>query len=166
MSVNASFDPSALAAFAALGGPAAGNPLAALLKDGLRSIRDVRGVAGSFVVSELGRLLAHDLPALIGAEVLAEVGPRCLRLCDSFGESRDDQAFTTLEYSEYLLVLRPLRDGLLGVLAGVDVHRPALKMAMILASRFTNDVLDRSAGGAALDRVSQTGEHAPLPRAL
>ena len=41
------------------------------LTETLQSMRDVPGLQGSFVVSDLGRLLARDMPAVFGDEVLA-----------------------------------------------------------------------------------------------
>ena len=97
------------------------------LTETLQSMRDVPGLQGSFVVSDLGRLLARDMPALFGDEVLAEVGPRALRLRDTMGDGTDSLAWCVVRYPTNVLCMRPLRDGLLIVLTrtGRQPARPA-----------------------------------------
>lgn len=98
-------------------------------------LRDVPGVEGSFVVSDLGRLLARDMPPVFGDEVLGEVGPRALRLRDTLGYAGEDMDSAVIRYADYLLLLRPLSDGVLCVLARQEANVPAVKMAMSLCAR-------------------------------
>jgi predicted regulator of Ras-like GTPase activity (Roadblock/LC7/MglB family) len=121
----------------------------------LTALHDVPGVAGSFVVSDLGRLLARDMPPVFGDDVLGEVGPRALRLRDTLGYAGEEMDAAVLRYADYLLVLRPLSDGVLCTLTALDVNIPAVKMAMSLCAR-------RMEGRAAL--AGPIGERAtPLP---
>ena len=112
----------------------------------LYSLRDVPGVVGSFVVSDLGRLLGRDMPAVFGDDVLGEVGPRALRLRETLGHESDTLSSFVVSYSDYLLFLRPLRDGLLCVLGSHEVNRPALRMALHLTVRRLNGLLDAGVG--------------------
>jgi predicted regulator of Ras-like GTPase activity (Roadblock/LC7/MglB family) len=101
----------------------------------LASLRDIPGIEGSFVVSDMGRLLARDMPPVFGDEVLGEVGPRALRLRDTLGYAREDLDSAIIRYADYLFFLRPLNDGVLCVLTAQTVNVPAVKMAMNLCAR-------------------------------
>lgn len=101
----------------------------------LASLRDVPGIEGSFVVSDMGRLLARDMPPVFGDDVLGEVGPRALRLRDTLGYAGEDLDCAVIRYADYLLLLRPLNDGVLCVLTAQNVNLPAVKMAMNLCAR-------------------------------
>jgi predicted regulator of Ras-like GTPase activity (Roadblock/LC7/MglB family) len=111
----------------------------------LAPLRDVAGVQGSFVVTDLGRLVGRDLPAFFDNAVLAEVGPRALRLRELFARGDQGPLACTLQYTDHLLLLRPLRDGLLCVLADSGVNVLAARMAMNLATRELRAALDRPA---------------------
>jgi predicted regulator of Ras-like GTPase activity (Roadblock/LC7/MglB family) len=113
------------------------------LEAALAPLRDLPLVHGSFVVSDMGRLLVRDLSALFGDDVLAEVAPRALRLRETFAHANEELRACTLRYSDYLVFLRPLRDGLLCVLASAGVNVLALKMGMNLTIRRLNGMLDR-----------------------
>jgi predicted regulator of Ras-like GTPase activity (Roadblock/LC7/MglB family) len=108
----------------------------------LQSLRDVPGMAGSFVVSDLGRLLARDMPAVFGDDVLGEVGPRALRLRETMGHETDTAGSFAVTYVDYVLFMRPLRDGLLCALGTHDVNLASLRMAMTLTARRLNNLLD------------------------
>jgi hypothetical protein len=128
----------------------------------LQSIRDVRGVQGSFVVSDFGRLLARDMPAMFGDDILCEAGPRALRLRETLSYGGHEVQGCTLRYADFLVFVRPLRDGLLCVLAGTDINPAVMKMAMNLAIRRLNALLSKS-GAQALP--APTGAPAPAPTA-
>jgi predicted regulator of Ras-like GTPase activity (Roadblock/LC7/MglB family) len=134
------------------------------LTETLQSMRDVPGLQGSFVVSDLGRLLARDMPALFGDEVLAEVGPRALRLRDTMGDGTGSLAWCVVRYPTNVLCMRPLRDGLLIVLTERDANLPALRMAMSHSIRRLNALLDGPAGAGASASVAGAGGQAAIGR--
>jgi predicted regulator of Ras-like GTPase activity (Roadblock/LC7/MglB family) len=101
----------------------------------LLQLRDVPGIEGSFVVSDMGRLLARDMPPVFGDDVLGEVGPRALRLRDTLAYAGEELDAAVIRYADYLLFLRPLSDGVLCVLSAQGVNVPAVKMAMNLCAR-------------------------------
>jgi predicted regulator of Ras-like GTPase activity (Roadblock/LC7/MglB family) len=101
----------------------------------LAQLRDVPGIEGSFVVSDMGRLLARDMPPVFDDDVLGEVGPRALRLRDTLGYAGEDLDSAVVRYADYLFFLRPLNDGVLCVLTTQSVNVPAVKMAMNLCAR-------------------------------
>jgi predicted regulator of Ras-like GTPase activity (Roadblock/LC7/MglB family) len=119
--------------------------LAGQLADALQSMRDVRGMQGSFVVSDFGRLLARDMPAMFGDDILGEVGPRALRLRETLCYSSEELQSCTVRYADFLLFLRPLRDGLLCVLTAADVNQAVMRMAINLAIRRLNVLFDTAA---------------------
>ncbi|HEY0714278.1 MAG TPA: roadblock/LC7 domain-containing protein [Polyangia bacterium] len=101
----------------------------------LSPLRDVPGVEGSFVVSDLGRLLARDMPPVFGDDVLGEVGPRALRLRDTLSYAGEELDAAIIRYADYYLFIRPLGDGVLCALTAREVNVPAVKMALHLCAR-------------------------------
>jgi predicted regulator of Ras-like GTPase activity (Roadblock/LC7/MglB family) len=110
----------------------------------LAPLRDLPQVQGCFVVSEMGRLLARDMSALFGDDILAEVAPRALRLCETFSNGHEELRGCTLRFATHLVLLRPMRDGVLCVLASSDVNVLALRMGVNLTVRRLNHALDPS----------------------
>src|SRR6185436_8483444 len=102
-------------------------------------------VQGCFVVSDVGRILARDLSALFGDDILAEIAPRALRLCETFTNGSEELRGCTLRYADHVVMLRPMRDGVLCVLASGDVNVLALRMGLNLTIRRLNHALDPSA---------------------
>src|SRR6185436_15517768 len=88
---------------------------------GLDSLRDVPGVHGSFVISDLGRLLASDFPTLLDEGSTAAVGLQVLRLCEVFPRADESLILCTLRYGAQLLFLRAVQGGVLCVLAAATV---------------------------------------------
>lgn len=108
----------------------------------LAPLRDLPHVQGCFVVSEMGRLLARDLSALFGDDILAEIAPRALRLCETFSHGNEELRGCTLRYADHLVLLRPMRDGILCVLASAEVNPLALRMGLNLTVRRLNAALE------------------------
>lgn len=108
----------------------------------LGPLRDLPHVQGCFVVSDMGRLLARDLSPLFGDDTLAEVAPRALRLCETFSNGDEELRACTLRFADHVVMLRPMRDGILCVLAAAEVNVLALKMGLNLAIRRLNGALD------------------------
>jgi predicted regulator of Ras-like GTPase activity (Roadblock/LC7/MglB family) len=108
---------------------------AGTLREALGPLRDVPEVQGSFVISASGRVLDRDMSALFGQDVLVAMAPRALRLCETFSDDHHELRGCTLRYGDHLVLLRPIPDGLLAVLASSDVNELALKMAMALSVR-------------------------------
>ena len=103
--------------------------------EALRSLRDIKGIQGSFVVrAGTGELLGRDLPAVIDDTVLAEVGPRIDRLL-TIVESPNPTETIALRFSEQRLDIKRMGLVHLCVLAEAAVSPPALRMAMKLVGR-------------------------------
>jgi predicted regulator of Ras-like GTPase activity (Roadblock/LC7/MglB family) len=106
-----------------------------MLSDTLHGLRDVDEVQGSFLIGGEGELLARDLPAVFHAELFAEVGPRLVRLRETFDPSGSETTSLTLRFADHKLHVRSLKRSLLCVLTGAKVNAPALRMAMNLVAR-------------------------------
>lgn len=106
-----------------------------MLSNTLHGLRDVDDVQGSFLVGGAGELLARDLPAVFHAELFAEIGPRLVRLRETFDPTGSDPTTVTLRFSDHKLHVRSLGASLLCVLTGAKVNAPALRMAMNLVAR-------------------------------
>jgi predicted regulator of Ras-like GTPase activity (Roadblock/LC7/MglB family) len=101
----------------------------------LAALRDVRGVQGSFVLTPDGTLLVRDMGALLNEELLAEIGPRAVRLCETFASETAGVTSCSVRFADLLLFFRPIQGGVLCVVATLDVNMPALKMGVNLTSR-------------------------------
>jgi hypothetical protein len=117
----------------------------------LRSLRDIKGIQGSFVVGgDDGRLLGRDLTAVIDDDTLAQVGPRIDRLLDIIDDHPPTESIA-LRFGDQRLDIRRVGSVNLCVLAESSISPPALRMAMKLVSRKleAHDWTPRSAAPAA-----------------
>ncbi len=114
----------------------------ASIEETLRTLRDVEGVYGSFVIAGSGGLVASDLPAVFDGRLFDEVGPRIVRLYDTFRSSGEELDGCVLRYAEHKLHLRRMSWGLVGILSAVSVNKPALRMvANLVIRRIDPDVV-------------------------
>jgi predicted regulator of Ras-like GTPase activity (Roadblock/LC7/MglB family) len=114
-------------------------PEAAVLGEGVRTslatLKDVAGIAGSFVCTANGRLVAREIPALFEDAVLAEAGSRLLRIGETFAAGGDTLEFAVVRYGENRLYLKALAGGMLCIVVAGEVNMPALRMAANLVGR-------------------------------
>lgn len=112
---------------------------ASTLVDGVRSslatLKDVAGIAGSFVCTQSGRLIAREIPALFEDAVLAEAGSRLLRIGETFAASGDELEVAVVRYGENRLYLKSIAGGMLCIVVAGPVNMPALRMAANLVGR-------------------------------
>jgi predicted regulator of Ras-like GTPase activity (Roadblock/LC7/MglB family) len=101
----------------------------------LRTLRDVQGVYGSFVIAGTGALVASDLPAVFDAELFEEVGPRITRLYETFLSGGEELDSCMLRFAEQKIYLRKMTWGVIGILSAVAVNMPALRMVANLVIR-------------------------------
>lgn len=107
----------------------------ASIEETLRSLRDVQGVYGSFVLAGGGGLVAKDLPALYDGPLFAELGPRITRFYETFLSAGEELDACVLRYAEHKLYLRRMTWGLIGVVSATAVNMPALRMVANLVVR-------------------------------
>lgn len=94
----------------------------------LESLRDIQGVYGSFVLNSRGEPTARDLPAVFDARTLSESGVRITRLWEVVSEDTAPE-FALLEFAEYNLFLRGVREGCLCIVVPSHVNMLALRQA-------------------------------------
>lgn len=105
------------------------------IRASLATLRDVAGVAGSFVCTASGRLLAREIPAVFEDRVLGEAGSRLLRMGEAFAAAGDDLDMAVVRYGEQRVYLKWISRGLLCVVVSGRVNMPALRMAANLVCR-------------------------------
>jgi predicted regulator of Ras-like GTPase activity (Roadblock/LC7/MglB family) len=113
------------------------------MEDALRALRDVEGVHGSFIITPSGALVARELPSAFDHQLFAEVGPRIARLYETFLSGGEEMDACVLRFSEHKLYLRKLAAGFIGVLSGVRVNMPALRMVANLVVRRVDAEMSR-----------------------
>jgi predicted regulator of Ras-like GTPase activity (Roadblock/LC7/MglB family) len=111
------------------------------IEEALRALRDVQGVHGSFVITLSGALVARDLPSAFDNQLFAEVGPRIARLHETFLSGGEDLDACILRFAEHKLYIRKMTAALIGVLSGVGVNMPALRMVSNLIIRRVEPVI-------------------------
>jgi hypothetical protein len=107
----------------------------ASIEETLRNLRDVQGVYGSFVIAGTGSLVAKDLPPLYDGQVFAELGPRITRFYETFLSLGEELDACIFRYEDHKLYLRRMTWGLIGVVSGLSVNMPALRMVANLVVR-------------------------------
>ncbi len=105
------------------------------VRTSLATLKDVAGIAGSFVCTTSGRLIAREIPALFEDAVLAEAGSRLLRIGETFAASGDTLEFAVVRYGENRLYLKAVAGGMLCIVVAGEVNMPALRMAANLVGR-------------------------------
>ena len=128
------------------------------LQNVLRSLRDVDGVLGSFVLDAQGGIDARDLPEYFDPGALVEVGPRIERLYEAWKSLGSELDCAALSFAEHKLHLRELSVGYLAVVSSAQVNGPALRMAMGMVGRRVNAAFD-----ARLSAPPPAPSHVPSP---
>ena len=105
------------------------------IRGSLATLRDVAGVAGSFVCTASGHLLAREIPAVFEDRVLGEAGTRLLRMGEAFAAGGDDLDMAVVRYGDQRVYLKWISGGLLCVVVSGRVNMPALRMAANLVCR-------------------------------
>jgi predicted regulator of Ras-like GTPase activity (Roadblock/LC7/MglB family) len=124
----------------------------------LRALRDVQGVYGSFVIAGTGALVARDLPAVFDGDLFAEVGPRITRLYETFLSGGEELDACVMRYSEHKIYLKKMTWGLIGIISGVSVNMPALRMvANLVVRRIDPDVIGSLRPPPAMAQPAATG---------
>jgi len=115
----------------------------------LRTLCDVEGVIGGFLLSDSGGLIATDLPATFDATAFAEAGPRIVRLADLGGSYGEETRFFVIRFTEYKLYVRVMSGALLGVLVTRTASMPALRAASGVVARRAESLLAAEAARGA-----------------
>jgi predicted regulator of Ras-like GTPase activity (Roadblock/LC7/MglB family) len=105
------------------------------LDQALQGLRDVDNVHGSFLIGNDGSLLARDLASVFRDQLIADVGPRLVRLRETLESNGEDVKSLVLRFTDHKLHLRPVGASLLCIITGARVNDPALRMATSLVAK-------------------------------
>src|ERR1044071_6577182 len=72
----------------------------------LSTLSDVDGVQGAFVISDDGSLVDLDMPAMFEPSLFGEIGPRIVRLKETFASGGDEMDACAIRYSDFKLYVR------------------------------------------------------------
>ena len=133
------------------------------IRGSLATLKDVAGVAGSFVCTSNGQLLAREIPAVFEDRVLGEAGTRLLRMGEAFAAAGDDLDMAVVRYGEQRVYLKWISGGLLCVVVSGRVNMPALRMAANLVCR---RIATAVAQAQAASLPAAVAESAPAPNVL
>jgi predicted regulator of Ras-like GTPase activity (Roadblock/LC7/MglB family) len=126
-----------------IGGGHSGPIAASGVPAALATLKDVTGIAGSFVVSSSGRLVGREISPMFDSATLAEAGERLTRLRDTFATVGDELDLAVIRYQDYKLYLKALSGGMLCILADGVVNMAALRMAANLVGKRIAPVLEQ-----------------------
>lgn len=101
----------------------------------LRSLRDVAGVLGSFLLDRDGRPVVADVPAMFDEAALSASGERLVRLRAALESGGGGFDACTARFGEHLLVVRPVEAWTLCVLGLSEINHATLQMGLNLVVR-------------------------------
>jgi predicted regulator of Ras-like GTPase activity (Roadblock/LC7/MglB family) len=101
----------------------------------LTMLRDVDGVVGSVAVDNGGELLGSDLPRMFDREALETLALRLSQLRAALSSAETPFKTAAFRYESHALYISQLGCGILGVLAELRTHEPALEMAARLVGQ-------------------------------
>jgi predicted regulator of Ras-like GTPase activity (Roadblock/LC7/MglB family) len=128
----------------------------------LATLKDVAGIAGSFVFTSSGHLVARELHAMFDDAALREAAERLTRLSDTFASVGDHLELAVIRFQDHKLYLKVLSGGMLCILADGVVNMAALRMAAnLVGRRITPDLDEADAQGDALPPMTAGGHTLP-----
>lgn len=101
----------------------------------LRSLRDVAGVLGSFLLDREGRPLVAEVPAMFDEAALLASGERLVRLRAALETGGESFEGCSSRFGEHILVIRPIQHWTLCVLGLSEVSHATLQMGINLVVR-------------------------------
>jgi predicted regulator of Ras-like GTPase activity (Roadblock/LC7/MglB family) len=129
----------------------------------LATLKDVAGIAGSFVFTSSGHLVARELHAMFDDAALREAAERLTRLSDTFASVGDHLDLAVIRFQDHKLYLKVLSGGMLCILADGIVNMAALRMAAnLVGRRITPDLDQADAQGDALPPMTLGGSTLPV----
>jgi predicted regulator of Ras-like GTPase activity (Roadblock/LC7/MglB family) len=111
----------------------------------LSMLRDVDGVVGSLAVANGGDVLGSDLPRLFDQEAMQTLALRLSQLRAALFSADTPLRTAAFRYESHALHVSQLDCGLLGVLAELRTHVPALEMASKLVGQRLDAAVSRGA---------------------
>jgi predicted regulator of Ras-like GTPase activity (Roadblock/LC7/MglB family) len=120
-----------------------GDPASDQLRTSLAALKDVAGVAGSFVFTRAGRLLARELPTVFDDDALSEASGRLTRIRETFAAVGDELDVAVIRMGDHKLYLKSIPAGTLCIITETRVNMPALRMASNLVARRISSAVEQ-----------------------
>jgi hypothetical protein len=114
------------------------------MDNALRSLRDIDGVLGSFLVDDNGQLLARDMPGIFDEQTLRAACQRLGQMRAAFETDGHSFEGCTARFGGHLLVLRSAAKRTLCVLCPVGTNMTTLQMGLNLVSRHAHELPERA----------------------
>lgn len=114
------------------------------METALRSLRDIDGVLGSFLVDDNGQLLARDMPGIFDDHALRSASQRLSQMRAAFEADGAPFEGCTARFGGHLLVLRSAAKRTLCVLCPVGTNMTTLQMGLNLVSRRAHELPERA----------------------
>lgn len=112
------------------------------IRANLIALKDVYGVAGSFVFARGGYVVARELPPMFDDLTLTEAGARLALLQETFAAVGDRLDSAVLRFADHKIYVKPLSAGALCIITVGGVNMPVLRMAANLVARRIAPVLE------------------------
>jgi predicted regulator of Ras-like GTPase activity (Roadblock/LC7/MglB family) len=112
------------------------------IRASLIALKDVYGIAGSFVFTRGGYIVARELPAMFDDLTLAEAGCRLALLQETFAAGGDRLDSAVLRFRDHKIYVKPLSCGVLCIITVGSVNMPVLRMAANLVGHRITPVLE------------------------
>ena len=143
---------------------------ATALSDGmnasLATLKDVAGIAGSFVCTPNGRVVAREISPRFDDGVLVEAGRRLVRMREAFAAGGDELEVGVVRFRDHRLYLKSVGDSLLCILAEGAVNMPSLRMAANLVGRRIGGAVAQLEAEPPPIRAQQPPAAPPPPRRM
>ncbi len=112
------------------------------IRASLIALKDVYGIAGSFVFARGGYVVARELPPMFDDLTLTEAGARLALLQETFAAVGDRLDCAVLRFADHKIYVKPLSAGALCIITVGGINMPVLRMAANLVARRIAPVLE------------------------
>jgi predicted regulator of Ras-like GTPase activity (Roadblock/LC7/MglB family) len=135
------------------------------IRASLIALKDVYGVAGSFVFARGGYLVAREMPPMFDDLTLAEAGSRLVLIQETFHAVGDRLDSAVLRFRDHKIFVKPLSGGALCIITLSGVNMPVLRMAANLVGRRIGPVLEPIADDSSSSEPTSPRLASPAPAA-
>ena len=133
------------------------------IRASLIALKDVYGIAGSFVFARGGYVVARELPAMFDDLTLAEAGTRLALLQETFAAVGDRLDSAVLRFRDHRIYVKPLSCGALCIITVGSINMPVLRMAANLVGHRITPVLEPIADDPASVEPTSPRVDSPAP---
>lgn len=113
------------------------------MENALRSLRDIDGVVGSFLLDQHGELMARDMPSVFDEGTLRGASRRLGQLRAAFEADGHEFDGCTARFGAHLVILRAAAKRTLCVVCPMGTNLSTLQMGINLVARRAHELPDR-----------------------